>query len=253
MNDNKLKISVITAVFNAHATISDAIESVAEQTYKNVEHIVVDGASTDGTIETIETYRKRISVFISEPDNGIYDALNKGIAIASGDVIGFLHADDVYFDNEVLEKIATAFNDEMVDAVYGDLIYVRRDDLGATVRYWKSQKFSPTLLKKGWMPPHPTLYVRKKHYKRIGGFNTDYRVAADYFSILQLFLQKGFNAVYLPVVFVKMRWGGTSNKTLKNMLRKSYEDLLALRKTGVGGFGTLFWKNISKVGQFFSK
>ena len=188
---------------------------------------------------------------LSEPDHGIYDALNKGIARCTGDVVGFLHADDVFGGPQVLATVAAAFVDPAVCAVYGDLQYVRKHDLGQVVRHWRSTPFTRRQLAWGWMPPHPTLYVRRNWYSKIGGFYSRYRIAADYFSILSLFSQPGFKAVYLPQVLVKMRVGGASNRSLQNVIRKSREDLDALRRTGVCGLGPLAWKNVSKLGQFW--
>lgn len=245
-----LSISVVTAVFNARATIASALDSVAGQRWPGVEHVVIDGASTDGTLDILRDRLQAGAVLVSERDQGIYDALNKGIARASGEVIGFLHADDVYADDRVLERVAAAFADPAVGAVYGDLQYVRKDDLDHVVRHWRSAPFSPRRLGWGWMPPHPTLYVRREWYARIGGFDTRYRIAADYHLMLRLFAQAGLNPVYLPAVLVKMRVGGASNRSLRNVLRKSREDLDALRRTGVGGWGALAWKNLSKLSQF---
>lgn len=245
-----MKISIITATWNCAETVGDCLDSVAGQTWPNREHVVIDGASRDATVEVLESRRAQLSVLVSEPDRGIYDALNKGIARAGGDVVGFLHADDVYAGPDVLTRVAEAFVDPSVAAVHGDLQYVRKDDTSQVVRYWKSSPFSHRRLRWGWMPPHPTLYVRREWYERIGGFDTRYRIAADYFSILQLFSQPGFNAAYLPEVLVKMRLGGASNRSLANVVRKSREDLDALRRTGVGGVGTLAWKNASKLAQF---
>lgn len=245
-----LKISLVTATWNCAGTVTDCLTSVAEQTWPHREHVVVDGASTDGTLDVLRAHRAQLAVLVSEPDRGIYDALNKGIARSSGEVIGFLHADDVYADTHVLERIAAAFGDPAVGAVYGDLQYVRKDDLGCVVRHWRSAPFSPRRLAWGWMPPHPTLYVRRAWYEQLGGFDTRYRIAADYHMMLRLFMQAGLNPVYLPAVLVKMRLGGASNRSLRNVIRKSREDLDALRRTGVGGLGALAWKNLSKLSQF---
>ena len=248
-----LKITVITAVYNGKDTVVSAIESVANQTWPNINHVVIDGCSNDGTVEILRRILNPQSVFISEPDNGIYDALNKGIAHSSGDVIGFLHSDDVFANIDVLAHVAQAFADSSVCAVYGDLQYVRKDDTNQIVRHWHSSSFTPRRLSWGWMPPHPTFYVRRQWYDRIGGFDSRFRISADYLSILQLFSQPDFRAVYLPEVLVKMRLGGVSNKSIKCLLLKSLEDWLALRTTGVGalyGVGALVWKNLSKVGQF---
>ena len=247
------KISIITATFNCVRTVGDCLRSVAEQSWPWREHVVIDGASRDGTLEVLQQHRDRLAVLISEPDSGIYDALNKGLALASGEIVGFLHADDMYAGSDVLARIAAAFSDPAVCAVYGDLEYVRKECPTKVVRRWRSGPFSRRRLAWGWMPPHPTLYVRREWYRRIGGFDTRYRIAADYFSILQLFSQRGFVAVYLPEVLVRMRVGGISNRSLRNILLKSREDLDALRRIGLGawgGIGTLAWKNLSKLVQF---
>jgi glycosyltransferase len=178
---------------------------VAQQTHPHVEHVVVDGASTDGTLAVLQAHRAQLAVLHSAPDQGIYDALNKGLALATGEVVGFLHADDLYAHGKVLAHVAAAFADPAVCAVHGDLHYVRKDDTAQVVRHWVSAPFSRQRLAWGW--PHPTLYVRRAWYGRIGGFDTRYRIAADYLSILQLFSQPGFRAHYLPEVLVKMRLG----------------------------------------------
>lgn len=248
-----ITISVITATWNCASTLGDCLDSVAQQTYPHHEHVVIDGASRDGTLDLLRARSDQLGVLLSEPDRGIYDALNKGIARASGDVVGFLHADDVYADQDVLANIARTFADPAVCAVYGDLQYVRKADTATVVRHWRSQPYQRGLLQRGWMPPHPTLYVRRDWYQRIGGFDTRYRIAADYHSILRLFSQPDFQAVYLPRVLVKMRLGGASNRSLKAMLRKSREDWDALRRAGfgpLGGVSALAWKNLSKLKQF---
>lgn len=255
IGDKKIvKISVVTATWNCAATIADCLHSVAAQSYSEREHVVIDGASRDGTLDLLQGYRNQLAVLVSEPDQGIYDALNKGIGRASGDVVGFLHADDLYAHPDVLAHIAAAFeSDPDLCAVYGDLQYVRKNDTSEVVRHWKSTPFTAARLAWGWMPPHPTLYVRREWYARIGGLDTRYRIAADYFSILQLFTQPGFKATYLPEVLVKMRLGGASNRSIKAIVQKSCEDWDALRRAGVGalgGVGALIWKNLSKIRQF---
>jgi glycosyltransferase involved in cell wall biosynthesis len=245
-----MDISIVTACFNSADTLRDALDSVAEQSYQEYEHIVVDGASTDATLDILKRYGGGKVRWHSEPDHGIYDALNKGIARASGEVLGFLHADDVYASDQVLALIAAAFEDPAVDAVYGDLQYVSKHDPKRVVRHWRSSTFKPDLLSKGWMPPHPALYVRRALYERIGGFDTRYRIAADYHSVLQLFSLEDFNAHYIPKVFVKMRLGGASNRSIANIIRKSREDYAVLRRTGVGGIVTLAQKNFGKLRQF---
>lgn len=248
-----LKISVITAVFNNRQTIAAAVDSVLSQACVEVELLVIDGGSTDGTLDVLQAYGDRLSVLVSEPDEGIFDALNKGILLSTGDVVGFLHSDDMFADERVLMRIAEAFVAPDVGAVYGDLLYVRRNAPDVVVRYWRAGKFSQTRLKWGWMPPHPTFYVRRSVYQRLGVFDLRYRIAADYDTILR-FLGKGKIRVdYIPEVLVRMRLGGTSNRSFANIVRKSKEDYLALRRNGVGGVGTLAWKNLSKVKQFFNR
>jgi glycosyltransferase len=247
-------ISVITATYNCASTIHGCLDAVAAQSHPNIEHVLIDGASSDGTLALVQARRGQLAVVLSEPDSGIYDALNKGLLRCTGDVVGFLHADDLYAHADVLAHVAAVFAaDPAVCAVYGDLHYVRQNDTTQVVRRWQSGRFTPRQLAWGWMPPHPTLYVRREWYARIGGFDTRYRIAADYHSILQLFSHPGFKAVHLPEVLVKMRLGGASNRSAAALLRKSREDWHALRRTGVGvlgGVGALVWKNLSKLGQF---
>lgn len=247
---NPLKISVITATYNREDTVQDALDSVASQTYGAIEHVVIDGASTDGTVGILKRNRSRIAVLVSERDDGIYDALNKGIASATGEVVGFLHADDVFADERVIERIAAAFHDPAVDAVYGDLVYVDKKDTTRVIRRWRAGPFSQARLRWGWMPPHPTFYVRRSAYERLGRFDTRYRIAADYDCILRFLGRGGIVPTYIPEVLVKMRVGGASNRSLVNIVQKSREDYRALRENQVGGLGTLAWKNISKIKQF---
>lgn len=245
-----MKISIITAVFNNQTNISECLESVKNQTYENIEHIVIDGGSTDKTLEIINSHRDNIGKIISEPDKGIYDALNKGIKNATGEIIGFLHSDDLFFNNQVIKKVIDTFRANKCDVVYGDLIYVSRNDVNKTIRNWKSCSFDKKLLKKGWMPPHPTMFVKREIYNTYGLFNTDYRIAADYDFILRVMGSGNLKCEYIGDIITKMRVGGASNKSLKNIWRKSKEDLMALRVNKIGGILTLFRKNFSKVKQF---
>ena len=245
-----MKISVITAVYNSRDTISLALDSVLGQDHSNVELIVIDGGSTDGTLEVLQGYADRLAVLVSEPDRGIYDALNKGIARASGEVVGFLHSDDLFADAAVLSRIGTVFADTEVDAAYGDLLYVSKDDPSRVVRTWRADAFTPAKLARGWMPPHPTLYVRRRVYERHGQFDTSFRIAADYDFILRLLGGEEVSIKYIPEVLVKMRVGGASNRSLGNIVKKTREDLRALRRNRIGGVGALVWKNLSKLPQF---
>jgi glycosyltransferase involved in cell wall biosynthesis len=245
-----LKISVITAVYNRVGTIGDAIDSVRSQRHPDIEHVLIDGASTDGTREAIVHRLNAASRFVSEPDKGIYDALNKGIRHASGDVIGFLHADDLFAAPDTLSRVAAAFEDSSVDAVYGDLVYVRKEDTDAVVRWWTAGEFSPAALARGWMPPHPTVYVRRDVYRRLGVFDTSLRIAADYDFMLRMLASGTVRTAYIPEVMVRMRVGGASNRSLRNIVRKSREDYRAMRRHGIGAVQALAWKNLSKIGQF---
>lgn len=245
-----VEISIITATWNSEATIASCINSVAEQDWPLREHILIDGFSTDGTMEVVDAFRHALTALVSEPDEGIYDALNKGLALARGEVVGFLHSDDFYANSSSLRKIAEAFDDPEVCAVYGDLEYVLKEDTSKVVRRWKSSAFDERKLRQGWMPPHPTLYVRRNWYQRINGFDTSYNIAGDYHSVLSLFSLPRFKAVYIPEVLVKMRTGGASNRSIRNLWVKSCEDLRALRQTGVGGLFVLGRKNFSKIKQF---
>lgn len=249
-----LKFSIITAVHNSKDTIEDCLSSVASQTYRNVEHIIIDGGSTDGSVETIMNSKFKIknSKVVSEPDKGIYDALNKGIKLATGDVIGLLHADDVYHDENVLAKVAQKFEHEKTDSVYGDLVYVDKQNLNKVIRYWKAGIFTENSLLKGWMPPHPAFFVKKQIYDKYGLFDTNLKIAADYDMILRLLGRHKISTAYLPEVLVKMRWGGKSNKSIKNVLQKSYEDYQALQKNNFQNAALiLLQKNLSKLSQFF--
>jgi glycosyltransferase len=245
-----MKISIITSVWNNKETIKDAIESVLSQTYKNIEYIVVDGASSDGTIEIVQKYRDNITKFISEKDSGIYDGLNRGISLATGDVVAFLHSDDIYANYTIIEEIAQQFeSDESLDGIYGDLVYTPKNDTDKVLRYWKSKEFEIGLLSKGWMPAHPTLFLKREMYEKYGKFDLDFKIAADYDFMLRI-LKSNINVKYFPKVIYKMRVGGESNKSIKNIILKSKEDLKALKKNNVGGIFTLIIKNLSKIKQF---
>jgi glycosyltransferase len=247
------RISIVTVVFNRAATVADALRSVQAQRYDEVEHVVVDGASEDGTLDVIEAHRVPSMRVVSEPDEGIYDALNKGMALATGDVLGLMHSDDAYADGDVLADVARCFEDESVDAVYGDLEYVAAEDPTRVVRFWSAGDFSETRLRRGWMPPHPTLFVRRAVIERLGGYDTSFRIAADYDAILRWFGRGGLRASYLPRVLVRMRLGGVSNASLGHLLRKSREDYRALRRNEVGGAMALLLKNASKLPQFMER
>jgi glycosyltransferase len=248
-----LKISVVTAVYNGCETIADSLESTLAQSYPDVEIVLVDGGSTDGTVDLLERYRSRVDTIVSERDAGIYDALNKGIRLSTGDVIGFLHADDVFGSNDALAHVAAAFEDPSVEAVYGDLVYVRRGDLDSIVREWIAGPFRREDLKRGWMPPHPTFYVRKSVYERLGNFDVRYRISADYDSIVRFLFVAGIKAAYVPTTLVRMRVGGISNRSLRTIIRKTKEDYRIVRRYRLGNAVTILQKNFGKIGQFWRR
>jgi len=246
-----VKISVITAVYNRAATIGESLRSSCEQSHPEVERVVIDGGSTDGTLDVVRSFGSNIATVVSERDHGIYDALNKGVQAATGDVVGFLHADDLFHDNAVLSRVVTAMTDPSVAAVYGDLIYVSKDRPDRIVRDWRAGEYSPAKLRRGWMPPHPTLYVRRSVFESVGAFDTSLRIAADYDWMLRLLLA-GHRVAYIPHVQVRMRTGGASNRSLGNIMRKSAEDFAVLRRNGfshVAAATTLLSKNLRKLPQ----
>lgn len=250
-----MKISIITVVRNSKDTIEETIKSVLSQTYPNIEYIVIDGASTDGTLAIIRRYEDKISKIISEEDKGVYDAMNKGLRIASGDVIGFLNSDDLYFDNKIIEKVASIFKKYSVDSLYGDLIYVDRNSPDKIVRYWKSSNFAPGSFLKGWHPPHPTFFVRKKIYERYDCFNLDLRVSSDFELMLRFLERYKISTYYLPEILVKMRIGGQSNNSIKNIIQGNVNIIKAFEINGikVNKFKYLFLRLFPKVKQFIKK
>lgn len=242
-----MRISIITATLNNATTIADTLDSVKSQTYNDIEHIIIDGKSTDKTLKIIEQYT-HISKIVSEPDEGIYSALNKGISLSTGDVIGFLHADDFFFSSNVLNTIAKAFIKHSSDAIYTDLQYIAKNNPEKIIRNWISSTYSPDLLSKGWMPAHPTFYVKKIFYKKYGLFDTKYKISADYDLMLR-FLQQDINVAYIPEFTVKMRLGGISNKNIRNIFKKLKEDYSIIKRHRIGNFFTLLRKNMSKLHQ----
>ena len=247
-----LKVSIITAVFNSNKTIEHCINSVLNQNHKALEYIIIDGGSTDGTVEIVKRYGDRIAKFISEPDNGMYDALNKGIGLATGEIIGFLHADDLYSSNEVIEKVAYQMEKYDVDSCYGDLLYVDRNDPSRINRYWKSGNYNPRKFFWGWMPPHPTFFVRRRVYDKYGHFNLELGSAADYELVLRFLLKHGITTKYIPEVLIKMRVGGISNATVKNRIAANRMDRKAWEVNGLKPYPwTVLFKPIRKLPQWF--
>jgi glycosyltransferase involved in cell wall biosynthesis len=269
-----MKVSLITVSYNSAKTIADTLKSVQSQTYKDIEYIVVDGNSSDGTIEIVKQFldsakdvsqdasqdsEKDISQdtgvvkkFLCERDKGIYDAMNKGLAMATGEVIGVLNSDDFYCSNDVIEEVVRAFQQNNTDCLYGDLNYVDPIDTSKIVRKWRSGSFRKQNFLKGWMPPHPTFFVRKSCYDKFGKFDTQFKSAADYELMLRFLFKESCSAVHLPKVMIHMRAGGVSNVSLKNRIRANREDRLAWKINGLKPkWFTLLRKPLSKLIQYF--
>lgn len=245
-----MKISVVTAVKDGRATLPAMLDSLKAQTHSDVEHVVQDGGSTDGTLPYLSFEAHPNMALRTAPDTGIYDAINQGISRATGDIIGLLHADDQLAGLDVLAWVAAMLEDPDLDGVYGDLQYVARDDPTRVVRHWQAGAYSKAQLKRGWMPPHPTLYLRRTVFEHAGLYDTSYRIAGDYEAMLRFLTAGQVRLGYIPQVMVQMKLGGVSNRSFAHMIRKSREDYRAIRRHGVGGFGTLVAKNLSKLPQF---
>ena len=254
-----MKITIITVCYNSKHTIRDTIESVLAQSYSDIEYVIVDGASTDGTVklirDVIEKHPERSIKFVSEKDDGIYDAMNKGIGLATGDVVGLLNSDDVSADNLVLKKVAGVFADPSVDSCYADLVYVDKFDLNKVVRYWKSCDYQDGLFSKGWAPPHPTFFVRRKVYEKYGMFDLSYSMGNDVDLMMRFLNKYKLKSVYIPDVFVKMRLGGVSNKHFLNIVRQNMELFRAGKKNDIKIFLPVFMfsKIIARISQYISK
>ena len=279
-----MKVSIITVSYNSAKTIADTLKSVQSQTFKNIEYIVVDGNSTDGTIEIVKQFlyasqdamqgrsegasqdlpedlsknlfnvasQGVVTKFLCEKDNGIYDAMNKGLALATGDIIGVLNSDDYYCSSDVIEEVVRAFEENETDCLYGDLNYVDPVDTSKIVRKWRSGAYLRKNFLKGWMPPHPTFFVRKICYEKFGIFDTQFKSAADYELMLRFLYKESCSAQYLPMVMIHMRAGGVSNVSLKNRIRANREDRMAWKTNGLKPkWFTLLRKPLSKLTQYF--
>ena len=245
-----MKVTIITATYNSSDTVRDTLRSVASQSYHSIEHIVVDGASSDHTLDIVSEF-PHINKVISEKDNGIYDAMNKGIALATGDIIGILNSDDFFADDRVVQRIVNAFNQSGCDAVYGDLLYVDRSNVNKIKRVWVAGDYRPTLLYRGWMPPHPTFYVRRHCYEQFGHFNTQFKVAADYDILIRLLLVNRIRVTYIPRVLINMRTGGVSTRSLLQRFSINKEDQLVWKLNNqVPKWYTLYCKPLYKLKQF---
>lgn len=243
--------SILTVVRNRAETVGHALGSLYAQTFADFEHVIQDGGSTDGTAALLEAATDPRKRLISEPDGGIYDALNRALARATGEIIGLLHSDDFFAHDQVLAQVARRFDETGADAVYGDLDYVSASDPKRVVRHWRAGAYHPGLLARGWMPPHPALFLRSSVIERWGGYDTSFQIAADYDAVLRYLRSGELKLAYLPQVLIKMRTGGVSNRSLGRILQKSREDYRALRINAVGGIGALLYKNVRKLPQFF--
>lgn len=247
-----MKITIITATYNSGSTLRDTIESVLSQTYKDIEYLIIDGVSKDNTLDIAREYESRFEGkmrIISEPDKGIYDALNKGVRYATGEVIGFVHADDMLADGDVLQQIVNCFNETQCHIAYGDLSMISSTD-NYIVRKWISSDYKAKKLKMGWMPAHPTMYAKKEVYSTYGLYDTAFKISADYDFILRAFSKLDSTLIsYIPYTLVKMRVGGVSTK-VSNLVKVIKEDWYAIRKNEIGGLSTLLLKKVSKLSQF---
>ena len=236
-----MKVSIITAVRNAESTIGGALESVQRQTWPDIEHIVVDGLSTDGTMDVVRRHSARLAKVVSERDSGIYDAFNKGLKLATGDIVAFLNADDVYASPDIVTAVQEVFARSPVSAVFGDVEFVRPEEPGRVVRHYSSEQFDARRLRYGWMPAHPSLFLRHRLIDQFGGFDASYRIAGDFELVARLFGREHIDFEYLPRVFVTMRTGGASTRGIKSTLTINREILRACRQNGIATNRALLW------------
>jgi glycosyltransferase involved in cell wall biosynthesis len=249
-----ISFSVITTSRNSSVTIKCAIDSVRAQTKESIEYIIVDGESIDGTVDIVKSYGSQISSFVSEPDAGIYDAINKGIRMATGEIVGVLHSDDFFYDDRVLERVAEAFADENTDAVFGDVRFVKPNNLDKTVRYYSSAKFRIDEFKYGQMPAHPSFYVRRELFEKLGYYKTDYKIAADFELMLRFLYVHKVRFRYLDMPLVTMRTGGASTKSLLSNITINREVLRACRENGLNtDYLRIYSKYFFKVFQLFNR
>ena len=231
-----MKISIITVTYNSVNTVADTFDSVLRQTHEDIEYVVVDGASTDGTVDVIRRYDTLFGgrmKWVSEKDKGIYDAMNKGIAMATGDVVGILNSDDYFTSNDVLSRIVPYFDDKETDAVYGDIHFIRNDNPQKTIRYYSSRWFHPRWLRFGFMPAHPSFYLRREVYARCGPYRTDYKIGSDFEMMVRLFIIQKIKAKYIKMDFVTMRTGGLSTRNFHSRMTLVKEDVRACRENGI--------------------
>ncbi len=250
-----MKVSIITITYNSSATVEDTLRTVVSQDYPDLEYIIIDGKSKDKTLEIVEKYKHGIAKIVSEKDKGLYDALNKGIKHATGDIIGMLHSDDLYANDQVISKVVKKFEeDPSIEGVYADLVFVNRNDVNKVMRTWNSGEYEEDAFVRGWMPPHPTFFVKKECYEKFGGFNTELKLSADYELMLRLIHKNKIKLAYLNEVIVKMRMGGVSNVSFFVKLKANIEDKMAWKLNGMKpGVLTMLLKPLRKIGQYFKR
>ena len=250
-----MKISIITVCYNSVTTITDALSSVSDQLYDDIEHIVVNGGSSDGTVDLVKRYGKRVSKIVTGPDGGIYDAMNKGLSLATGDYVAYLNSDDFYTSEKVIQQVAETIHETNADAIYGDLSYVKRNDPKIRVRYWKSQMFQPGSFVRGFAPPHPTFFMKRKLLNDLGGFDLSYSLASDFDLMFRALEIKKYTSTYMPLELTRMRTGGATNISLSNIVRQNQEILRSLRSHGarISTAGFIVRKLLSRIRQRYLK
>ncbi|MEM9846997.1 MAG: glycosyltransferase family 2 protein [Bacteroidota bacterium] len=249
-----MRISIITVVRNGEETIRDTINCVLSQSYHNIEYIVVDGQSTDGTLDIVKSFGNQIDKVISEPDTGIYDAMNKGLRAATGDYIGFLNADDFYTNRDVISQIVSAARETNADSIYGDLLFVDQHDINKAVRFWKAGRYDRYKMLFGWSVPHPTFFVKKSVFNRCGLFRENFGLSGDYEMMVRFFFKERISAAYIPKTLVRMRVGGAGNSGLQSKLKGNREDFQAWKQNGLKiPFITILLKPLRKIPQFFNR
>ena len=249
-----MKISIITPSFNSVEIIESAIKNVLSQDYPNIEYIIIDGGSTDGTLKVIDKYKNKIAKVVSEKDKGVYDGMNKGIKLATGDIIGILNSDDFYTSENVIKKVVRTMKEKNADCCWGDLVYVDKENTDKIIRNWKSSEYKEGKFKRGWHPPHPCFFVKKWVYEKYGLFNLDFPISADYELMLRLLEKHKIKSCYIPQILVKMRIGGQSNKSIKNIIKGNIECYRAWKINGLKANPLIFFfKPLSKVTQYFKR
>lgn len=247
-----LKVSIITVSYNSVKTISDTIKSVLSQLYPNIQYIIIDGSSTDGTIELVKSFGKSISKFVSEPDNGIYDAINKGIRLATGNIVGIINSDDFFYDNNVIERVVESFKENEIDAVFGDAQFVDPIKTSKIVRYYSSKYFKTGKFKYGFMPAHPSFYVKRELFEKLGYYKVDYKIAADFELLLRFLYINRIKYKYLEIPFLSMRIGGVSNKSILSKYILNKEIYRACKENGIQtNYFLLYFKYFIKMFEFF--